>query len=368
MDPTRPNRQAFGVAHAAALASAFARSTVLGSLRSAVLSAPFGLILVVVSCSSSSSAPPPAPKPLPPGQFGASCLPTGGEQGNTECDVANGFACYGTSPTDANAFCTRFDCKDDASCAPGWWCKAVNVAPNVTTAKATFGMTRSVCLPRDYCAPCQSDRDCPTSLDGAQQHCTADAQGTRYCSPECATDANCNLDAACVNWQSVCMPAAGSACHSDDDCPPSTQNVAQHCQMGQCTPECAGDRDCAGAQGSGGATCQWRRLCAPRAGVCVGDGTLCSPCRSDDDCKAGGGYCVDGAPYSKERFCTQKATVASCDTTTTNPPGCPTPSSKDNWVAVACLNTPANQCQGLVTLGASTGQTMVVPGCWTVNR
>src|SRR5579859_2416756 len=41
-----------------------------------------------------------------PGQWGAPCDPTKGEFGNTDCDTADNFACFGRDPTDAQAFCT----------------------------------------------------------------------------------------------------------------------------------------------------------------------------------------------------------------------------------------------------------------------
>jgi hypothetical protein len=302
-----------------------------------------------------------------------------GEQNNPTCDVADGFACYGTSPTDAAAVCTQFGCTDDTSCPATWWCATVNQAPNVTTLTPSLAPTRTVCLPRAYCAPCASDRDCPAAADGTEQHCTTDGSGAGYCSPECATDANCNLDATCKDWQSVCTPSQGAACSSDDDCPPSASDVAQHCEEGHCTPECASDSDCmppgtptsgAGASGAtDGAvapTCKWHRLCTPRAGVCVGTGGFCAPCRSDADCT--NGYCLTGAPYSTERFCSVKSTTTPCSTTTLDPVGCPAHTASDNWIGIGCVSKPPNQCEGLVVLGTSSSQAVPTPGCWTVNR
>jgi hypothetical protein len=300
------------------------------------------------------------------GQWGTSCLPGGGEQNNVACGSADNFACYGNSPSDANSFCTRFDCSADTECPTGWWCSTVNQAPNVTTDTATFGPTRTVCLPRTYCSPCQSDRDCPASADGVPQHCAADARGAGYCTVECATDSNCALDAVCKNWQSLCTPSQGAACKTDDDCHPTSGNVAQHCETGQCTPECGSDGDCTPAAGAAAQTCQFHRLCAPRAGVCLGDGGFCSPCRSDGDCTKG--YCLSGAPYSTERFCSLLSTTSPCDSMSLDPMGCPAYDSSDNWAAVACLTAPPNQCVGLVVMGQASGQATGLPGCWTANR
>jgi hypothetical protein len=322
-----------------------------------------GALCVPSGCSSAKkTAPPP---PVPAGQWGTSCLPGGGEQNNPACDSAAGFACYGSSPTDANSLCTRFDCAT-GDCRAGWWCATVNQAPNVTTDKATFGPTRPVCLPRTYCSPCQTDSDCPATADGVAQHCATDTKGAGYCTVECGNASNCALDATCAKWESLCTPSQGAACKTDDDCRPTADRVAQHCETGQCTPECGADSDCSPAASAPAQTCQEHRLCAPRAGVCVGTGGFCSPCHSDGDCTKG--FCLSSAPYSTERFCSLTATVSPCDTTTLDPPGCPAFDSSDNWAAIACVSTPPNQCEGLVIMGSASGEAMGLPGCWTVNR
>jgi hypothetical protein len=299
------------------------------------------------------------------GQWGAGCVPSGGEAKNPSCDVADGFACYGVSPTDATAFCTLFGCEFDTDCPGTWWCARVNQGPNVTSSATTVGITRAVCLPREYCAPCQRDHDCAPASDGTPQHCVADAKGNGHCTPACATDNNCALDATCQNWESVCTPSQGAACKSDDDCA-AVSGVLQHCNAGRCAAECAADSDCAAVDGGGAATCQWARVCTPRAGVCLGDGSFCSPCRSDADCKDGD--CISALPYSTERFCSVKSTSVPCDTTTANPTGCPTHQTSDNWRFDACATSPVDQCEGFVVLGTSTGSVTELPGCWTVNR
>jgi hypothetical protein len=337
------------------------RSSVRSRVRSRAAQAfAAGLLALIAGCSSKKTTAPPPP-PVVAGQFGTSCLPTDGEQNNPACDSTDGFACYGTSPTDASSFCTKFDCAADAECPAGWWCATVNKGPNVTSTKTTYGPTRPVCLPRAYCSPCSTDRDCPLTPDGVQQHCARDANGSGYCSVGCAGAANCPFDAVCQNWQSLCTPSGGSACVTDDDCSPSAQGIAQHCDARQCTPECGSDSDC-----PSGATCQWHQLCAPRAGTCLGNGGFCSPCRSDADCK--NGYCLSGAPYSTERFCSVVSTVTPCDSTTLDPPGCPPHTASDHWAGIACTTDPPNQCEGLVVMGAATGAGGALPGCWTANR
>jgi hypothetical protein len=109
-------------------------------------------------------------------------------------------------------------------------------------------------------------------------------------------------------------------------------------------------------------------LCVPRAGVCVGDGGLCAPCRSDGDCSPG--ICVP-ATNSTEHFCSV-ASSARC-TSTSSPDICP--ATDEAGGPVSCTMSaqgalPANQCVGLVTDGydAETGTVAYAAGCYTVNR
>jgi hypothetical protein len=114
------------------------------------------------------------------------------------------------------------------------------------------------------------------------------------------------------------------------------------------------------------------KVCVPRAGACVGDGSFCAPCRADADCH--NGYCL-AADYSTERFCSQNMKPGTTCSSTGPPSGsCPTRPLTANYKGVACTSSasdtsPANQCIGFVTFGkASNGQAQIVPGCWTVNR
>jgi hypothetical protein len=298
--------------------------------------------------------------------------------------MADGFACFGISPTDANAFCTIFDCAADSDCPGGWWCATVDRKPNVVTTHRSFGDTRTVCRPRQYCAPCKEDHDCPRAADGTQQHCVPDAHGSTFCSLECATTANCPLDATCQSWFAVCTPPKGPACQSDEDCAPA-KGTFQHCLSGTCTPECAGASDC-----DPGQQCGSLSTCQPRAGTCLGDGSFCSPCRSDSDCK--GGYCLY-ADYSTERFCSH-ATQGTCPASTqagvvlnrpsagecSSPPSM-APAADPHYGAVGCTFAstqlaPANQCVALTSISDGNGtcinppgtDCVLVTGCWTVNR
>jgi hypothetical protein len=319
------------------------------------------------------------------GQFGTPCLPTGGEGNNGACDVADGFVCYGQSPTDAEAYCTVYGCQADSDCPGSWWCETVDVAPNVDTVKRSFGQTHTVCRPRQYCATCALDHDCPllktspSATGGTQQHCVADQQGGTFCSPQCSSNADCPLDAQCVTSFPVCLPAQGTPCESDEDCP-AANSTYQHCYAGSCTPECASAADCTGSS----QRCGSLGACQPRAGVCVGNGGFCDPCRSDADCAQGGGVCLD-AIYSTERYCSVPTRGACPSATqqgvTINLPGqgmCPAPpagapASSKTRGGVGCTFSsttfaPPNQCIAFTSISDGNGGENPVPGCWTANR
>lgn len=237
------------------------------------------------------------------GQWGQPCQPNLGVE-NPACDTAQGFFCHGNSPTDANAYCTRYDCTKDEECGPGFWCGKVNRTPNVATAKrATIGDVQSVCLKRSYCATCKVDLDC-LPVDNRTQHCVPDKDGNSFCAPECETSANCQNEAFC------------------------------------------------GDVGIG------PKVCFPRAQACVGDGSLCSPCRVDTDCGADG-ICVKGE-YTTEKACARKPEggCAAC------PKTIPTPARQIGCAKEASDSLPANYCVGLYKISGQPSDL----GCWTPNR
>ena len=155
------------------------------------------------------------------GQWGTSCNPTGGAGNNPDCDTKDRFQCYAQSPMDTTAFCTFIGCRGDTDCPGGWWCARVDAAPNDSTDQRSFGMTRNVCMPRTYCAPCETDHDCnvatttPGTANAAPQYCVKDAHGAGLCTTSCSTDANCNLDAACKQFKQC----EDKTCAKDSDCP-----------------------------------------------------------------------------------------------------------------------------------------------------
>ncbi len=250
--------------------------------------------------------------PSEKGQWGAACNPTLGIDKNTDCDLDQNFWCFAATPTDGRAYCTQYLCIDDTDCAGGYTCTKINTAPNAVESKRSFGATVSVCQKRDYCAPCASDIDCPRSLDGRKQFCAIAGNGTAFCSASCENDDNCPLDA-----------------------------------------ECRGLGD-------------GNNACFPRAGSCVGDGSLCSPCRNDEDCP--NGACLT-ADYSSERFC---SVLSKKPCSATEKGDCP---KANTTQGVACFpndkspDVPKDSCIGLVQQGVDDeGQPNKAIGCWTRDR
>jgi hypothetical protein len=255
-------------------------------------------------------------KPLK-GQFGSPCNPAGGLDANPDCDQTGGFWCNGASPTDGNAYCTQFDCKDDRECGAGFYCGTINRFPNVQTSKPMIGNVVKACIKRQFCAPCQTDIDClPVANNPA--HCVGDSNGAKFCATECSTDKGCNSEAFCAN-----------------------------------TP----DAD--------------HTVCYPRANVCVGDAGLCAPCRSDADClqKDGTqGACVRGE-FSTEQSCAIPAPMPCFDMKGNQlMSGCPK-MGEAPAAQIGCLGgvdfkeIPANYCHGVVPFSGS-----ITPGCYTPKR
>lgn len=247
------------------------------------------------------------------GQWGAPCQPNLGMENNPACDGEQRFLCYGTSPTDGASYCTRYDCEKDSDCGPGFWCGKANRQPNVQTAKrGTVGDVVNVCLRREYCATCAVDLDCPT-LSGKKQYCLTDPNGAGYCTPACDSNQSCPNEA-------VCQVAGNGA-----------------------------------------------MACVPRAGVCVGDGSLCSPCRVDTDCGADGA-CVKGQ-YTTEKACAKKSTSSCGDKDNPTQGSCPKELTDGSKAQVRCLGSvfeqvPADYCHGIYFIGTDGGDI----GCWTPKR
>ena len=230
--------------------------------------------------------------------------------GHPDCDP--GLVCFGSSPTDTEAYCTTKDCTADKACPGGFFCSAVNDAPNVQGYVRTWGPTHSVCMKRSvFCSPCQADVDCTTrDYQGPALHCASNGGAAKFCAAECTNDASCPLDAACTDV---------------------------------------------------GGT----KLCTPKSGACIGDGNLCSRCSADSDCKEGA-YCYE-QEYTKERFCTAVPNGGACATG-----ACGTPPAGAPW-EMGCVRatnglTPTDQCVGLRNFGTdNNGAPTPYLGCLAVS-
>jgi hypothetical protein len=195
---------------------------------------------------------------------------------HTACDNSgvDGAACrFIQSPTvkgmpfmnDPHAYCSA-PCSDDTQCPFFMYCT-----------KDWDGATK--CLMRDACAPCTYDDNC--NADGSGRlACVAATKGdSKYCTPTCA---------------------------DDTDCPGSAQTF-QYGLKNYLT--CQPGTDANGNNGS---------FCFHRFGACVGDGNICDPCRTDDDCALTGSKCITN-DLSGERFCSKKCYMAGGDATCAGP-------------------------------------------------
>ena len=242
----------------------------------------------------------------PKGQWGAHCDPLRGRDANVDCDIDQEFRCFGDGTKDANAYCTRYDCTADRDCAGGYFCATVNKYPDVSTDTRSVSQTIRVCKRRSYCDMCQSDVDCPL-IANRTSHCIADKNGAHYCTQECDGDTGCNNEARCT---------------------PVTDAI--------------------------------NKVCVPRAAVCVGDGSICSPCKSDKDCPQG---LCQKTEYSTERFCSRKSGRV-CGASDEG--DCPT--SVGGAKSAGCFTSDepqwkGGQCVGFYTIGEDT-----IAGCFTPSR
>ena len=202
------------------------------------------------------------------GEYGSACNATL-KLISDHPDCAPGFQCFGKSPTDADAYCTKYVCATDGDCPGGFYCATVNEAPNAATYERSVNKTTTVCAKRStFCSPCSSDVDCATrGYSGPALRCVADGKGQKFCTTECATDANCALDASCT--------------------------------------------DVAGT-----------KFCTPTFGSCTGTGALCDRCESDANCKDDS-ICYE-QEYTKEKSCTAKPDAnGKCGENNAAPAGAP---------------------------------------------
>lgn len=168
---------------------------------------------------------------------------------------AKGFGEHCESHTDCapwGLMCFRWGAEDpDPICS--WKCEDPYDCPEYFVCDYKYGFAQpvTICKQAEYCSPCEADIQC--SLSGMK--CIRDKKGGKFCSYPCKPGIlSCN----------------------------------------------------------GGSRCIWVEeeqgfYCMPYWGACVGNGSVCAPCKVEEDCSKSGTHCVESY-YSHERFCTLECT------------------------------------------------------------
>jgi hypothetical protein len=223
------------------------------------------------------------------------------------CDDAacKPLECVTSGEGDANAYCTRFDCDDDADCPGGYRCglrrdpHAVCGSSPQKGDNAFCGLTdedcidpaappagglyvegpdcllRRACLIRTECSSCETDLDCSRS-EGLV--CALQDDGTRGCGKRCEEDADCeNGDYRCDTQQKACVHRFGACKGSGAFCEPCVDDV-----------DCGPDASCV-------------------AGACL-DVPFQIGCTTDDECPVAPngkhGHCIDDPTSMANQTCT----------------------------------------------------------------
>lgn len=146
------------------------------------------------------------------------------------------------------------------------------------------------------------------------------SRNTGICSKGCDKESDCGGGTHCNPLGGILYcapPQLCDTCKTDDDCGPDAPLCVGDDGAKYCSRLCnVGDGKC-----PGGYSCKQfgtrvdEFACAPDYGSCAGDGSHCSPCKTDSQCSTGT-KCFS-AKEGAERFCAQ-----TCDVATT-PDGCP---------------------------------------------
>jgi len=196
-----------------------------------------------------------------------------------ECSAE--LSCLTRGSGDAEAYCTRFDCRDDKDCPGGFQCGTMR-DPHAICGSSPQKGDNNICGKTDE--PCIDPSS--FSLGGASYF-----EGSI-----------CLLRRLCFK-RSQC-----SACESDLDCSlVSGQRCVQIGKDKRCARACAVDGDCDDdyrcVEGS----------CVPRFGACTGTGLFCEPCSDDEDCGSKGSSmgCYEMG-LSGERACVDYSFSTAC--------------------------------------------------------
>lgn len=129
-----------------------------------------------------------------------------------------------------------------------------------------------------------------------------------YCTAECRTDADCPAEFFCrelSDKKTYCYRRDFCAhCFFDAQCGPDSVCVKGHCSYA-CTPgktDCPRYAECKNVDG--------QDVCMHQSGSCVGDGKLCTPCITKDDCQDKA-LCLTFT-YTQESFCSEECGSSTC--------------------------------------------------------
>ena len=176
-------------------------------------------------------------------------------------------------------------------------------------AKRTFCNTPT--YKADVGKACAISGSCPDST----MKCIGGADWAgAYCTAECKTDADCPAEYFCrelSDEKTYCYKREFCGhCFHDGQC-----GAGNICALNNgesfCTYECTpGKTDCprfAECKSVGG-----KNVCVHQAGTCVGDGKLCTPCITKNDCQDKA-LCLTFT-YTQESFCSQECGGGTCPT------------------------------------------------------
>ncbi len=193
-----------------------------------------------------------------------------------------------TAPTDCTA---EQDCSSDDG--KRYLCVTRAYAEEIGTSCAVTGTcSRGKCLggaesAYAYCtAECKLDTDCPPAF-----FCRELRDKTKVCAKR-GFCFRCQYDAQCGSGK--CLKVG-----SESFCTKSCTKDSTEC------PRVADCKDV------GGST-----YCVHRSGSCVGDGSQCTPCTLDTDCKGTGSLCLSYV-WSGEAFCSNNCDSRACPTSST---------------------------------------------------
>jgi hypothetical protein len=281
-----------------------------------------------------------------PANIGTKCSSNGDCGGGKDPKCVPGF-------NSGPKICTHV-CFNNADCPFGYDCAATDTNVGKTCNQVTYAFDKKTGDPLLFAKPCPTDDSvCQGTGDkNAMPMCRKgnqpseakpvplDSDPDAYCTGSCNTNDDCPLPMKCdADYDGVkkCLKRnVCDECQSDDNCGytggvfRSDFNVCvpvtRDGKSGfYCSKQCVSDGDCPGAaKRSKWMTCQPAtdadgnagNVCLHWYGACTGDGNICDPCRTQDECGAGL-KCIDNPygsysyPLTGERMCNKRCSMDS---------------------------------------------------------